>query len=131
MDLKLDHPNVYKILDYGRSQMQKEGAPFGNEVSFIVTQLAANGNLTDYYRMANGLGPKYARPLFEDLVKAMTYIHSQGIVHMRMVISKCILDSEMNLKLCGMSSCTYFDGQNKNPFNKMTGFTEFMAPEIF
>ena len=49
LDLKLDHPNVYKILDYGRTQMQKEGAPFGNEVSFIVTQLAANGNLIDYY----------------------------------------------------------------------------------
>jgi hypothetical protein len=49
---------------------------------------------------------------------------------MRMAHSKCILDSEMNLKLCGMSRWEHIDGP-ENSFNRITGAIEYMAPEIF
>ena len=44
--------------------MTRDGEEFGNEILFIVSELAPNGEAFDYVEMADGLQPEIARQLF-------------------------------------------------------------------
>jgi serine/threonine protein kinase len=61
---KIFHPNVLRLCGAGKSKMTREGVEFGNELFFIVSELADNGEAFDYVEMADGLQPEYSRQLF-------------------------------------------------------------------
>jgi len=63
----LNHPNVLRMIGAGRDNFQLNGTDEGDRF-FIVTELAANGELFDLVSTAdnlNGNKMKYARFLFK------------------------------------------------------------------
>jgi hypothetical protein len=48
--------------------MKRDGAPVGEEMFFLVSEIADNGEAFDYVEMADGLDEGYARQLFGQLV---------------------------------------------------------------
>lgn len=52
-----------------------------NHRVYLVMQLAENGTLLDYVRDKKHLEEPLAKELFRQLISALSYIHSKGVVH--------------------------------------------------
>lgn len=48
---------------------------------YLIMQIAENGTLLDYVRDRKFLEENQARNLFKQLINAIEYIHSKGVVH--------------------------------------------------
>jgi serine/threonine protein kinase len=66
---QLDHPHILPIYDFGQA----------GEIPYIVMPLIAGGTLAD--RLKSGLPLAQVIPIFRDLLGAVEYAHSRGVVH--------------------------------------------------
>ncbi|TMW47930.1 hypothetical protein DOY81_006986 [Sarcophaga bullata] len=66
---------------------------------YLIMQLAENGTLLDYVREKKYLDESQARNLFKQLMSAVEYIHSKGVVHRDIKCENLLLDENFNLKL--------------------------------
>ncbi|XP_070855059.1 testis-specific serine/threonine-protein kinase 3 isoform X2 [Drosophila suzukii] len=66
---------------------------------YLIMQLAENGTLLDYVRERKFLDEPQSRTLFKQLVSAVEYIHSKGVVHRDIKCENLLLDENWNLKL--------------------------------
>lgn len=68
---KLDHPNVLKLYEYF----------IENEDVFLVTEICKGGELFDRIVEKEFYTEPDAATLFEQILRSINYIHSQGIAH--------------------------------------------------
>ncbi|XP_065357453.1 testis-specific serine/threonine-protein kinase 1 [Calliphora vicina] len=66
---------------------------------YLIMQLAENGTLLDYVRDKKYLDEAQSRKLFQQLISAVEYIHSKGVVHRDIKCENLLLDENFNLKL--------------------------------
>ncbi|KAH8237994.1 hypothetical protein KR032_010319, partial [Drosophila birchii] len=66
---------------------------------YLIMQLAENGTLLDYVRERKFLDEPQSRTLFKQLISAVEYIHSKGVVHRDIKCENLLLDENWNLKL--------------------------------
>ncbi|XP_073821223.1 testis-specific serine/threonine-protein kinase 1 [Musca autumnalis] len=66
---------------------------------YLIMQLAENGTLLDYVRDKKFLEESQSRNLFKQLISAVEYIHSKGVVHRDIKCENLLLDENFNLKL--------------------------------
>ncbi|XP_061390481.1 testis-specific serine/threonine-protein kinase 3, partial [Musca vetustissima] len=66
---------------------------------YLIMQLAENGTLLDYVRDKKFLEETQSRNLFKQLINAVEYIHSKGVVHRDIKCENLLLDENFNLKL--------------------------------
>uniref|UniRef100_A0A1A9W2K4 Protein kinase domain-containing protein n=1 Tax=Glossina brevipalpis TaxID=37001 RepID=A0A1A9W2K4_9MUSC len=66
---------------------------------YLIMQLAENGTLLDYVRDKKYLDEPQAKNLFKQLVSAVEYIHSKGVVHRDIKCENLLLDENWNIKL--------------------------------
>ncbi|SPP86130.1 testis-specific serine/threonine-protein kinase 1 [Drosophila guanche] len=66
---------------------------------YLIMQLAENGTLLDYVREKKFLDEAQSRKLFRQLISAVEYIHSKGVVHRDIKCENLLLDEDWNLKL--------------------------------
>ena len=69
--MAMDHPNIIKVHD----------VCVGEEQLFIITDLAANGDLFSFFDNCGALPKWRARSYFSQLAGAVTYCHSRGVYH--------------------------------------------------
>ncbi|KAI9088815.1 kinase-like domain-containing protein [Phlyctochytrium arcticum] len=94
---RLRHPHVLEMLEL----MDTEDA------TFIVSELAPNGNLLDLIRSRGKLDEDLARRLFGQIAGAVRYLHQEiGVVHRDIKCENILLDANWNAKLAdfGLSS---------------------------
>uniref|UniRef100_A0A1A9Z4D6 Protein kinase domain-containing protein n=1 Tax=Glossina pallidipes TaxID=7398 RepID=A0A1A9Z4D6_GLOPL len=66
---------------------------------YLIMQLAENGTLLDYVRDKKYLDEPQAKNLFKQLISAVEYIHSKGVVHRDIKCENLLLDENWNIKL--------------------------------
>lgn len=66
---------------------------------YLIMQLAENGTLLDYVREKKFLEEGQSRTLFRQLISAIEYIHSKGVVHRDIKCENLLLDENWNIKL--------------------------------
>ena len=68
---KVDHPHIIKIYEYF----------VDDEYVFIVTEVCSGGELFSRISESHGFPEKEAAILFQQILKALNYLHSKGIAH--------------------------------------------------
>lgn len=84
---KIRHNNVLSLLEVIET----------NTRMYIITDLAANGDLLEYIRSHGALAEEKSRKMFRQLVNGVLYIHKNEIVHRDLKCENILLDKELNL----------------------------------
>ncbi|CAH8828571.1 unnamed protein product [Trichobilharzia szidati] len=117
---ELHHSNVVKLYQVMETQ----------RLLCMVMEYVSNGELFDYIATYGRFSEVDARVKFLDVLSAVDYIHSCGIVHRDLKAENILLDSEMNIKLVDFSFGTHFNSPT-HLLNTWCGSPPYAAPEIF
>ncbi|XP_065077211.1 serine/threonine-protein kinase SIK1 isoform X2 [Ochlerotatus camptorhynchus] len=115
----LHHPHITRLYEVMESR---------NKI-YLVTEHAARGEIFDHL-VANGrMKEEEAARIFSQIISAVDYCHSKGIVHRDLKAENVLLDNEMNVKLADFGfSNTFSEG---TPLRTWCGSPPYAAPEVF
>lgn len=117
---ELHHSNIVKLYQVMETQ----------RLLCMVMEYVSNGELFDYIATNGRFSEVDARIKFLDVLSAVDYTHSCGIVHRDLKAENILLDSEMNIKLVDFSFGTHFNSTN-HLLTTWCGSPPYAAPEIF
>jgi len=112
------HPNVIKL----------ESILQDSEYLYIVMEFANGGDLFDILR-AGVLTEDWTRHLFRQLVDAVRYCHSHGVVHGDISPENCLVTDNANIKLADFGGSTMYNAAGFGR-ERVVGKSFYMAPEI-
>ncbi|XP_017484495.1 PREDICTED: serine/threonine-protein kinase SIK2-like [Rhagoletis zephyria] len=96
---------------------------------YLVTEYASNGEIFDHLAENGPMKEQEAARVFTQLVSAVQYCHSMGVVHRDLKAENVLLDKDMNIKLADFGfSNRYEEG---NPLTTWCGSPPYAAPEVF
>jgi serine/threonine protein kinase len=116
---KLNHPNIVTVYDFG-----EEG-----EVAYFVMEFIQGHELKEY--LDSGVQFPIAKSLgyMIDLLGALDYAHSQGIVHRDIKPANIMIDQSGRLKLTDFGVVKMLDNQEGTQAGTMVGTPGYMSPE--
>lgn len=84
-----DHPNIVKLF-----------AVYEDSIDIrLVLEYVSFGELYDFVAIRGRLNEDEARPLFDEIVGALHYLHSNGMCHRDIKLENILLDSTCHVKL--------------------------------
>jgi serine/threonine protein kinase len=121
---RLQHPHVIKL----KTVVELPSA------YCLVMELASNGELFDKILDARRFDERTARNYFQQLVSAVMYCHSKGVVHRDLKAENLLLGEKNSLKVCdfGLSRYTLRNGAPDSAvkFMSLAGSPDYQAPEM-
>lgn len=120
------HPNIVQLLEVVETEHRY----------YLVTELAAGGDLMDYICYRRKLGEVEVRKFIRQTVSAVHYLHQGGILHRDLKVENLLLDDDYNIKIIdfGLSNTLFVsspDGQStKEHLKTQCGSPAYAAPEI-
>ena len=100
----------------------------------LVMELASGGELFDKIVTARRFDERTARCYFQQLISAVAYCHSRGVVHRDLKAENLLLGRNGALKVCdfGLSRYTLKNGQPDAAikFMSLAGSPDYQAPEM-
>ncbi|KAF0993282.1 hypothetical protein HZS_4196 [Henneguya salminicola] len=115
----LNHPNIVRLLEYAES----------DEELLIVTEYISGGELYNHLLEKGRLKENHAREKYRQILSAVHYCHSRGVVHRDLKTENMMIDTHNNIKLVDFGFSNMFDGINK--LNTYCGSPPYAAPELF
>lgn len=85
------HPNILRCYNIIETD---------TKVLFVM-QLAANGDLLDYVNKRRHIPEPEARCIFRQILRAMKFLHDEGIAHRDLKCENVMLGNNMEVKLGG------------------------------
>ncbi|KAK4854988.1 hypothetical protein QYF36_002978 [Acer negundo] len=121
----LDHPNVLKFYSWYETSAHL----------WLVLEYCVGGDLMTLLRQDNQLPEESIHDLARDLVRALQYLHSKGIMYCDLKPSNILLDENGRTKLCDFGLARKLSDISKTPSSKLPqakrGTPSYMAPELF
>ncbi|XP_053963990.1 uncharacterized protein LOC128866947 isoform X2 [Anastrepha ludens] len=115
----LRHPHITRLYEVMQSET----------MIYLVTEYASNGEIFDHLAENGPMKELEAARVFTQLVSAVQYCHSMGVVHRDLKAENVLLDKDMNIKLADFGfSNRYEEG---NPLTTWCGSPPYAAPEVF
>lgn len=126
---RLDHPNVVRLYETNEDK----------EAVFLLMELCHGGDLFQRIFREGRLSEDIARPMAEQMLQALAYIHAVGVAHHDLKPENFLLETEdpacLTLKLAdfGIATATGHDGAAEQPFpdGQVHGSIPYMPPEAF
>lgn len=120
----LDHPNIVKFIDFVDTPTY----------IYVVCELCEEGCLYDYViNSPEGyLSEDEAKPVFVQLVQALSYLHSRGIYHGDIKLDNILLTKSGDIKICDFGFCQYVAERGTLPPEQRNcgGTLLYCAPEV-
>jgi hypothetical protein len=116
---RLNHPYVVRLLETIENAKRIH----------IVMEFAGGGNLCNYVKARRRLPEPEARKIFLQILLAVEYMHSLGIIHRDIKLENVLFDSSRDMKLVDFG----FSVACKDPSKRLKvfcGTPSYMAPEI-
>jgi len=115
----LDHENIVKVL-FCRSE---------EDNITMVLEYVKDGSLLDYYAKKRSMHEFEVRNIFLQLLDAVEYMHSQGIVHRDIKLDNILIDaSSQTIKLADFGFADRFDQDTL--FRNFPGTLAYSPPEV-
>lgn len=116
---KLKHPNITNLIAFDTKAIYTKKNGTQLERSVIVMDLAEQGTLFEFLKVANSLNKKgfpepIVRRYFHQLISAIEYCHKQGVVHRDLKPENILLDANYNLKIADFGWATIADKLKHN-----------------
>ncbi|CAB3233490.1 unnamed protein product [Arctia plantaginis] len=116
---KLRHPHIVRLYQVMES----------SHTIYLVTEYAPNGEIFDHLVTRGRMTEVEAARAFAQMVAAVGYCHSNGVVHRDLKAENLLLDKNMNIKLADFGfSNEYTAG---SPLATWCGSPPYAAPELF
>lgn len=95
---------------------------------YIIMEYCEGKDLMDYILLKTRLGELESLKLFQQLINALLYLHSQNIAHRDIKIDNMLLDNKKNLKLVDFGLSTKYTDDEL--LNQPCGTVVYAAPEV-
>ena len=118
-----NHPNIIKLYDVFEIKND-----FNDEYYVLIMEYCSNGDLFDYATQIGFKDENEKKKIMFSFLKAIEYIHSNGISHGDIKPENILLDDDLNPKICDFGfckTCIYSKDQKRN-FSIC-----YAAPELF
>jgi serine/threonine protein kinase len=104
------HPNILQIIEQGDGKYESKGK--SKDVSYIVLELAAGGELFDFIANYGAFDESLARYFFKQFMDGLSHIHNQGFTHRDLKPENLMLDSKFTLKIADFGFAGPSEGNN-------------------
>ncbi|XP_012937201.1 serine/threonine-protein kinase SIK3 homolog [Aplysia californica] len=115
----LRHPHIIRLYQV----MQSE------RMLYLVTEYASGGEIFDHLVAHGRMNEREARRKFQQIVSAVAYCHSHGIVHRDLKAENLLLDANLNIKIADFGFSNFFSPDS--PLKTWCGSPPYAAPELF
>ncbi|KAL1502082.1 hypothetical protein ABEB36_007280 [Hypothenemus hampei] len=116
---KLRHPHITRLYQLMESEQN----------IYMVTEYASNGEIFDHLAVKGRMTEREAKRIFRQIVSAVSYCHSNGVVHRDLKAENLLLDHNMNIKLADFGFSNQFT--EGNLLTTFCGSPPYAAPELF
>ena len=118
---KLSHPNIVKLTDF---QERKDGL-------FLIMEYVEGKQLNDYIRDVTGPMPdEKLFPLFKEILSAINFAHSKGLIHRDIKPSNILITAEGNAKVIDFGIAKSSDeDKGLTKTGVQVGPVSYMSPE--
>ncbi len=128
---QLGHPNVLRLYELGNKGVIEKPGGKKRSVLYIIMELATGGALFDYVAVSGRFSDNLARHFFHQLISALEFMHSKGLVHRDIKAENVLLDSCFALKLADFGFAAPAGGRDGcGKLSTYKGTPGYMAPEI-
>lgn len=117
--VKLDHPNIRQVLDYG----DIDGRPA------IVMEYLEGEDLKARMKRGQRFTDEELKRWWNQLVSALNYTHQKGIVHRDIKPGNIFVDRDGNVKLLDFGIAKVRDSISKTQTGQKLGTLMYMSPE--
>ncbi|KAF9986864.1 pkb-activating kinase-like protein [Mortierella antarctica] len=121
---KLDHPGVVKL--YSTFQDMSS--------LYYVLELCQNGELLTFIKRLGSFDETCTRFYAAQILTAVEYVHSQGVIHRDLKPENILLDDRMYVKLTDFGTAKMLepseDGTESDRANSFVGTAEYVSPEL-
>ncbi|KAK9892496.1 hypothetical protein WA026_020486 [Henosepilachna vigintioctopunctata] len=100
-----------------------------NNTIYIVTEYAHKGEIFDHLVEKGRMPEEEAKRIFSQIVSAVSYCHSQGVVHRDLKAENLLLDHNMDIKLADFGFSNQFT--EGCLLSTWCGSPPYAAPELF
>lgn len=112
----LDHPNIVKLLDVRQE----------NNSIHLVLEYVQGGSLENFVKTRN-LDLQESNKIFKQILSAIQYCHSLGVVHRDLKPSNILIDASKKIKIIDFG---FASSKGDYQLKLYCGTPEFMAPEL-
>jgi serine/threonine protein kinase len=116
---QLNHPNIVTVYDFG-----EEG-----DIAYFVMEFIQGHELQEYLDGNVQFPLQKSLNLMIDLLNALDYAHSQGIIHRDIKPANIMLDQSGRLKLTDFGIVKVLDKQEGTQAGTVVGTPSYMSPE--
>ncbi|VDN59851.1 unnamed protein product, partial [Dracunculus medinensis] len=114
----LSHPHIIKLYEIIRS----------DNYIYLVTEYANRGEIFELLMEKGRLDETDARRYFQQIVSAVEYCHSRGIVHRDLKAENLLIDSQNNIKIIDFGFSNF--QQSNLLLSTWCGSPPYVAPEL-
>ena len=113
----LDHPHIVKLYE----------CYVDENFYYLVEEFCECGDLFVYLRRQKSFNERKAAIIMYQMLCAINYLHSKGIIHRDIKPENITFTSENNIKLIDFGTCAYFGDE---PLKQELGTIYYLAPEV-
>ncbi|RKO85448.1 kinase-like domain-containing protein, partial [Blyttiomyces helicus] len=114
----LSHPNISRLLQ----------VVDGASAIFLILEYEAGGELFDYIIKEKKVGEDIARRFFRQMVAAVQYCHSRGVVHRDLKPENLLMDDQGNIKIIDYGFANVM--REGSLLDTFCGSAAYAAPEM-
>lgn len=116
---RLRHPHITRLYQLMET----------NQTIYMVTEYASKGEIFDHLVDKGRMSETEAKRIFSQIVSAVMYCHSQGVVHRDLKAENLLLDHNLNIKLADFGFSNQFTEGCQ--LSTWCGSPPYAAPELF
>ena len=123
--VRLQHPHICRVLDFGQTRLSIGGRPFV-PVSYFSMELMEGGNLNDQFVADSVIEFSRVVKWVDDTTDALEFAHRQGVIHAGLKPSSIVFDRNGEIYITDFATAHRI-GEPVKPI--FLGSPEFLAPE--